>query len=163
MSERQFKVTGRFVLLSLIGFFGVVFAANAIFISFAVRSFPGEQEEKSYFQGLNYNDKIEARERQAELGWRAEVTELRRSGDALAVVMAFSDAQARGLGGLAIEASLMRPASDADAGAISVEYLGAGSYVLHAPAAASGVWVLTGAAHLGDNEPFKFEKRLVVE
>lgn len=163
MKKPPFKVTGRFVLLTLFGFFGVVIAANVIFISFAVRSFPGEKEEKSYFQGLNYNEKIEARARQDELGWRAEVTDLRRENNRASIVLAFSDAEGRGLGGMEIEATLMRPASETDAGPLQVEYRGGGAYMLSAPSAAPGIWVLSGVARLGLNEPFRFEKRLELE
>ena len=42
------KLTGRAVLLLLVGFFGVIFATNAIFITAAVRTFRGEDEAKPY-------------------------------------------------------------------------------------------------------------------
>ena len=56
----------------MLGFFGVMFAVNGVFLYHAITSFPGEDVKKSYVQGLNYNDTLAARAAQAELGWTAE-------------------------------------------------------------------------------------------
>lgn len=63
---------GWHVLLIMLGFFGVMFAVNGVFLYHAITSFPGEDVKKSYVQGLNYNDTLAERAAYAELGWRAE-------------------------------------------------------------------------------------------
>ncbi|MEL6858319.1 MAG: FixH family protein [Pseudomonadota bacterium] len=68
--KRELK--GWHVLLIMLGFFGVMFSVNGVFLYHAITSFPGEDVKKSYVQGLNYNETLAARARQAELGWRAE-------------------------------------------------------------------------------------------
>lgn len=163
MSDNGFRVTGRFVLFTMIGFFAVIIAANTVFITVAVKSFPGEQEEKSYLQGLHYNDRIGARAEQAALGWQAEITEARLAGSDARIVLVFSDAQSGSLNGLSVEAALLRPASAENAGAVTIEAAGAGAYILTADAAAPGVWVLSGRATGAAQTPFEFEKRLVFE
>jgi nitrogen fixation protein FixH len=66
------ELTGRAVFWIVAGFFAATFAVNTIFVVAAVRSFPGEEEEKSYLQGLAYNDTLARRKAQEALGWRAE-------------------------------------------------------------------------------------------
>lgn len=70
-SGKQLK--GRHVLLYMLGFFGVMIAVNMVFLYSAITSFPGEDVEKSYLQGLSYNDTLAEKARQAELGWSAAV------------------------------------------------------------------------------------------
>ena len=66
------ELKGWHVLLIMLGFCGVMFAVNGVFLYHAITSFPGEDVKKSYVQGLSYNDTLAAREAQAELGWTAE-------------------------------------------------------------------------------------------
>jgi len=70
------RLTGHHVLLMLIAFFGLTITVNAIFITQAFRTFRGEDVPRSYMQGIAYNDTLDARAAQAELGWSAsaEVT-----------------------------------------------------------------------------------------
>ena len=73
LSQPEKELKGRHVLLWMLCFFGVVFAVNGVFLYHAITSFPGEDVKKSYVQGINYNQTLEARVMQAELGWRAEI------------------------------------------------------------------------------------------
>ena len=66
-------LTGWHVLLIFIAFFGVMFVVNGIFLYSAVTSFPGEDVEKSYLQGIDYNSTLAARSAQAQRGWTAEI------------------------------------------------------------------------------------------
>lgn len=67
--DSGFRITGWHVLFALIGFFGIIAAVNAYMIWLAVGSFPGEKQEKSYMQGLQYNAVLEQRAAQEALGW----------------------------------------------------------------------------------------------
>jgi nitrogen fixation protein FixH len=60
-------------LVWFLGFFGFMFAVNGIFLWTAITTFPGEDVEKSYLTGLDYNQEISRRERQAKEGWSAEI------------------------------------------------------------------------------------------
>jgi nitrogen fixation protein FixH len=66
-------LTGRRVLVWLGGFFGLIIATNAIFITEAVKTFRGEDEQKPYLQGVQYNNTLAHRAEQARLGWRASI------------------------------------------------------------------------------------------
>jgi len=63
------QITGRHVLFALIGFFGVILIANGIFIYFALSTYQGLDNPNAYERGVNYNERIEAAEKQAALGW----------------------------------------------------------------------------------------------
>lgn len=102
---------GWHVLLWMLGFFGVVFAVNGVFLYNAITSFPGEDVEKSYLQGLNYNQTLEARAAAAELGWRAEIGV---QGDRLIVYL--EDKTSEALSGRPVMANIRRSATiDGDA------------------------------------------------
>jgi nitrogen fixation protein FixH len=64
-------LTGRHVLLWLGGFFGIVIAANAWFVTLSVRSFHGEDRQRPYQQGLAYNQTLALRAQQKAEGWQA--------------------------------------------------------------------------------------------
>ena len=72
-------LTGRGVFLWLVGFFGIIFATNAIFITAAVKTFRGEDEQRPYLQGVAYNQTLEHRAEQVRLGWQASVAARRIS------------------------------------------------------------------------------------
>lgn len=60
-------------LLWFIGFFGFMFVVNGIFLWTAIQTFPGEEVEKSYAAGLDYNATLARRSLQAAKGWQAEI------------------------------------------------------------------------------------------
>ena len=80
-------LTGRGVSFWLAGFFGLIFATNAIFITAAVKTFRGEDEQRPYLQGALYNQTLARRAEQARLGWQAGITARRTlSGNVRVVV-----------------------------------------------------------------------------
>ena len=135
------KLKGWHVLLIMLGFFGVMFAVNGVFLYSAITSFPGEYTEKSYAQGLDYNSKLEARRAQAELGWtvRAGLMEGERSGVAVEIV----DEAGAGLAGLEVSAVLRRPVTDTADLVLSLTADSAdGSYSAYLPELEKGRWEL---------------------
>ena len=69
--KKQRELTGKHVLLMLVAFFGVIIVTNVIFINAAVTSFRGEDVKGSYRQGLEYNETLETRKSEGQLGWSA--------------------------------------------------------------------------------------------
>lgn len=158
----EFRVTGRLVLFTLIGFFLVVLTANMIFLNLAVRTFPGEKEEKSYLQGLNYNERLAARAAQEALGWTASIEEARLDGAQARIEIALESASGRPLYGLGVSAVLSRPADDESDRALVFAPLGDGRYAAAAPAG-PGLWNLDARALGERGEEFQFQARLVLE
>lgn len=117
-SERS--LTGKHVLLMLVGFFFVIIVVNIIFIFHAVDSFRGEDVKKSYRQGLNYNATLQMREAQAALGWSADINVqdiLRTTADTTAgqkqIIVKVSDADGQVVKGLVMEGRLRHPVDTA--------------------------------------------------
>lgn len=134
-SDRELK--GWHVLLIMLGFFGVMFAVNGVFLYHAITSFPGEDVKKSYVQGLSYNETLAARAAQAELGWTAEAG---LQDDEL--IFRLRDRDGAPVSNLVVIGELRRFATqDADQ-AIIYSARANGEYVAEIDALAPGQWAL---------------------
>ncbi len=102
-------LTGRTVLLCLVGFFLVVAGVNAIMIGAAVRTFGGVETESSYKAGLAFAREIAASTEQNKRDWqvRAAVQPDGQGGRSFEVVA--RDAADRPLAGLAASVLLTHP------------------------------------------------------
>ncbi len=140
MNEKG-MLTGRHVLLMVIAFFGVMIFANVIFIRAAVRTFPGVSEEKSYLQGLHYNDTIAQRAAQSQLGWNVEIVEVERDAETGIIALRLSKDETA-LSGLSVAGVLKRPATAAADQPLSFIAQGDGVYAAEVGAFAPGVWDL---------------------
>jgi nitrogen fixation protein FixH len=157
-SAQRHEIHGRHVLIAMLMFFGAIIAINIAFSFVAVRSFPGEDEKRSYLQGLRYNEKLAARAAQADLGWTARMEALPQGNEAQLSVR-FADRGGRPLDGLAITGKLRRPATTREDRAVTFTGAGDGIYVAHVAALGVGGWVFQGAATRG-TERFEFERRM---
>ena len=151
--------TGRHVLYCLFGFFGVIFAVNAIFLTFALNTFPGESMKKSYLQGLHYNDILTERAEQAALGWRAELVEA--SGEGVIAVRLFG-ADGAPLKGLAVNGELRRIVHSRDDRVLAFMAMGDGLYRASVDPLAPGAWSLTANAQNATGEALDFTARVDV-
>ncbi len=156
----EFRVTGRFVLFSIVGFFLAIFVANGIFLTLAVKSFPGEQEEKSYLQGLAYNETLEARAAQAALGWTAELTGLQFAGDKAAIELTFKSASGEPISTLDLAATLARAVDNDHDRILEFRSMGGGRYIAAVDGLSPGAWRLQASATGAQGEEFVLEKRL---
>ncbi|MEO1251765.1 MAG: FixH family protein [Pseudomonadota bacterium] len=155
----HFEIRGKHVLAMMLGFFLVIVIANTIFITLAVRSFPGEQEKKSYVQGLRFNDELARREAQAELGWSVSVAKARLGMTGAELTLRFTEDD-RPLNALAVDAVLSRPADDHQDQNLSFAPIGDGVYVAEAPGAGAGMWNLKARAVGPEGDEFRFDTRL---
>lgn len=85
-------LTGRGVLLWLGAFFGIIIATNAYYITIAVKSFSGEDEQKPYLQGVEFNDTLARRALQRELGWHATMAASRLPSGQVRIAVRLADA-----------------------------------------------------------------------
>lgn len=69
---RSAGIRGIHVAMIMVAFFAVIIGLDALFITLAIRSHPGEQVKNSYVLGLEYNKELARRTRQQELGWTVE-------------------------------------------------------------------------------------------
>ncbi|MFN0022729.1 MAG: FixH family protein [Parvularculaceae bacterium] len=157
----EFELSGRHVLLMMLAFFASVIAVNAVFIAYAVRSFPGEQEKKSYRQGLQFNALLEERAAQAALGWRASIDDAAIAGDGFRIVVSLRSKDQSPLDGLNLAGALVRPASSDGEQALAFAPLGGGRYEAMV-AVPRGAWDIAVTATSASGERFQFTNRVMV-
>jgi nitrogen fixation protein FixH len=155
------KITGRTVLFWMIGFFTVIFIANAIFIHLALSSFPGVVTETAYEEGLAYNDAIAASREQAARDWSVTGAIERAGTDAARVEVLARDASGAPLSGLSVTATLQRPASPEAPLVVVLQEGETGRYQAMVNDLAAGNWNLDLEALGGqDGEAFKSRNRV---
>lgn len=160
--KAQVELTGRHVLLIGMAFFAAVIAVNAAFIMLAVRSYPGEQERRSYRQGLQYNAVLQERAAQAALGWRASIEDLAREGGSVRIVISLVRDNRTPIDGLDLSGALMRPVSREGRQTLAFAPLGGGRYEAIV-AAAPGAWDISVSAVSDVGARFQFANRVIVE
>lgn len=144
------EIKGWHVLVMLLAFFGVIIAVNSIFLTTALRTFRGEDEPRSYVQGIRYNDVLDRREAQAELGWSATsvVTSSR-------VEIGVTDAQGAPVTGLVLDARLRHPADSGRDIELTLSEAGEGLYETETDVP-DGRWTLVVSTPEGP--PFELEQ-----
>lgn len=110
-SSGEFRVTGRFVLFSLIAFFAVIFAVNGAMLSFALSTNSGGITTDPYRKGLKYNERIAADERQSELGWKSDIA---LDGKNKRLTVKLTDREGKPLQGLTASATVGLAVTDRD-------------------------------------------------
>ena len=153
------KLRGVHVLTMLLLFFGAVIAINVGFGIMAVRTFPGEDERRSYTQGLHYNQTLAERRDQAALGWRAE-GELAAVGNGAEVRVRLVDAQAHPLDDVTVEGVLRWPPNISGDQPLEFRREGDGVYVARLASLPPGRWDLRARAHDARGGSLDFEAEL---
>jgi len=151
-------LTGRGVLLLLVGFFGVIFATNAIFITEAVKTFRGEDEEKPYLQGVAYNQTLEHRAQQARLGWQASIAARRQSSGRVGIILELLQRDGIPETRAVMTGELRHPADETRDRPLRFSEVSAGVYRAELTGVAPGNWDVLVANNGGD--PFQASRRL---
>lgn len=162
MGKDPKAISGKTVLAWLVGFFGVIFAMNGVFLYFALGTFPGVAVQSSYEAGQAYNQEIEAARLQRNLNWQV-TSELTRDGTSAGrLVVSAADAAAVPLSGIEILASLEHPAqvqADID---LDLRAYGGGQYVADIEDLPAGNWTLVLEINQDGERRFKSENRVFV-
>src|SRR5512146_2690337 len=86
------ELTGKHVLLCLLGFFGVVFAVNGVLVRAATSTFGGVETSSSYKAGLLFEQEVAKAERQDARRWQVDGKLTRdRAGEAVLDISARDD------------------------------------------------------------------------
>ncbi len=156
-------VTGRTVLVCVLGFFGVVIGVNAIMITLAVSTMPGLEIEKPYQAGLGYNAEIETARAQAARSWSVFGHIDRSAGGGAAVKVEARDATGAPVGGLAVSVKLMRPTDGRADRSIHLGEREKGTYLGAAASVAPGVWDVEIDADRGPERVFLSKNRITLQ
>lgn len=153
-------LSGRAVLMWLGGFFAIVIAVNATFITMSVKTFSGEDEQKPYLQGMEYNDTLARRAEQHKLGWRGEIGVTRLADGVVRIAVTVKDAAGRPLRGLTLAAELRHPSDERRDHELSLHETAPGFYQGDVPQVAAGHWEVLVSGKSGG--PFEANRRLWV-
>jgi nitrogen fixation protein FixH len=161
MPSRPRELTGRKVLLLLIGFFALVFAVNGVMVHAAISTFSGVDTPSSYKAGLMFEGEVAKAERQDALHWRVNGT-LKRDGAGEAVLdISVRDARGQPVAGLAADARLAHPADERLDRVIAVAGNGAGRFHGESPAE-PGQWELIVDLYRGGERVFRSRSRVTL-
>jgi len=131
-------LTGRHVLLMMLAFFGVIFTVNGIFLTKAIGTYTGVVSVEPYVKGLKYNDRIEAGERQAALGW-SERLDISREGR---IALVLADADGRPVRSLVVKGGIGRPSTSRLDRAVALTETAPGTYSMDAGKLDEGTWLI---------------------
>lgn len=156
-------LTGRTVLLWLLGFFGVVIGINAVMMALAIGTMPGLESEKPYQAGIGYNVEIAAARAQAARRWTVASHIDRDASGHAAVKVEARDSDGVPLTRLALTVLLMRPTDKRADRIISLTEQGSGSYRGEATDVAPGAWDVVLDAERGPERMFRSKNRITLE
>ncbi|MGE5538788.1 MAG: FixH family protein [Gemmatimonas sp.] len=151
-------LTGRTVLLCLLGFFAVVAGVDASFIYLAEKSFPGLTTEHAYENGLAYNRVLAAAEAQRALGWTVSAATAEG-----ALTVRVVDRNGAPVESPRVVAEIRRPAEDADDRAVVLDRAAPGSFVATAALGAPGNWDVRIRIRRDDGADYVVERRFTVK
>ena len=155
------ELTGKHVLLCLLGFFGVVFAVNAIMVKAATSTFGGVETSSSYKAGLMFEREIARAEQQDELHWQVGGRiSLSKTGEAALDVSA-RDAKGVPLEGITGRARLAHPADERRDRMIVLDLSSAGRFHGETQAEA-GQWELIVDLYRGETRVFRSRSRVTL-
>lgn len=158
MNMATFEIRGWHVLVMIVAFFATIIGVNVTFAVLAVQSFPGEDVQRSYLQGLHYNSTLAERREQAALGWRA-TTQLRSDNEGVALVVTMNDHDTSPIEGAMLTGELEWPTNSQLDRALTFESQGGGRYVARLNTLAVGRWRLRARAERGA-DALDFESEL---
>jgi nitrogen fixation protein FixH len=154
------ELTGKHVLFCLLGFFGVVFAVNAVLVKAATSTFGGVETSSSYKAGLMFEQDVARAEQQDALHWQVGGKLRRDAGEAVLDISA-RDAKGAPLTGLTAQARLAHPADERLDRVIALNRAAAGQF--HGEGQAQpGQWELIVDLYRDDVRVFRSRSRVTL-
>ncbi len=132
---------GKKAVIALISFFAVIFAVDGYFIYLGFSGKDGLVHEDYYQKGLHYDDVIQVKKRQAELGWKFDVLHPEKTGSG-PIELKLTDATGEPLTGKQIAARLRRPAEMGYDQNLTFEEVAPGTYRATVSLPKQGNWDL---------------------
>src|SRR5436190_22415307 len=102
-------LTGRSVLIMLLGFFGVVFGVNFTMMRLAIATLPGTEVDSAYTASLGYEKEIAAAHDQNARSWQVDAHIQRGADGGATVQVEAHDTGGRPMTGLKFQGRLERP------------------------------------------------------
>jgi nitrogen fixation protein FixH len=155
-------VTGRTVLAWLLAAFGVITAVNMALIVFALRTFTGETQPKSYATGLDFNRTLEAVAAQRRLGWQVSGEVAPAGPGAIDIALTYRDDTGTPLTALNVAAEVSRPTTEGYDVGQALIHRGDGVYAGRLSVPLPGQWQVRVSARQGAAQLYVLDYRVVV-
>jgi nitrogen fixation protein FixH len=133
------ELSGRMVLMWLVGFFAVVGAVNAVMIGAAISTFAGLEHDSPYQAGLAFDQEIAAARLQEALHWQVQVKVTKSDAAETLVGISARDADGAPLPDLTATATLVHPTDRRFDRDLTMMQVGPGRFS-GATGAAAGQW-----------------------
>ncbi len=157
-----FRLSGRFVLFAMIGFFVVVAGVNAVMMTIAIRTMPGVDVKSAYETSQRFNQEIARMRAQAERGWHVDA-DLRRDGGAEVVAVTFSDKSGQPVAGLSVDVRLEHPARRGSDRQLELPEVAPGRYLARLADLPSGAWTVALTARRDGAAIFDTRSRVILK
>ncbi|TIT23335.1 MAG: cytochrome oxidase [Mesorhizobium sp.] len=154
--RRPREFTGGHMLLTILGFFGVVVGVNVTMATLASTSWTGLVVENTYVASQQFNKKVEEGRAQAALGWTSKLTiawgEVRYS---------LSDAAGKPIPLHSVKVLFRHPAYEAEDKSLTLASTTGQEFAAqHTPR--DGVWIVEVDADAGLAEPYRDVRRIMI-
>ncbi len=161
-SSAPFRLTGRRVLLLLVGFFGTVASADALLVTSALRTWSGLEVASPYHAGQVYNaERARARAQDAR-GWQLESAVI-RAGTGATLDVTLRGRTGDVLAGRDLRARLERPTDARADRLLALTETAPGRYAGRAEALPGGQWRLVVEVLGPDGVELRRERRLTLD
>jgi nitrogen fixation protein FixH len=157
----EFRLTGRMVLIGLVGFFAIVVGVNAIMIRAATSTFGGVETANAYQAGLAFNRQQADALAQDALHWNVTADLMRRADGAAVLVVSVRDNAGTRLTALDVDARLLHPADARRDHHVTLREPAAGRFEGSEPVP-PGLWDLVIDISRGGAELFRSKSRIVL-
>lgn len=155
------RITGRAVLIALIGFFGFVMVVNLVMVRAAITTFGGVDTPSSYRAGLAFKAEEAEAAAQAARNWDVEAR-IAPTADGVSVTLDVRDAAGKPVVGADVAARLAHPVDERRDIAVAVFETGPGVYAGRT-AAEAGQWTLEVAIARAGRRLFRSRNRIAIE
>jgi len=147
-------LTGRFVLLTLLSFFGVVFAVNFVMMKLAIDTLPGTEVDSTYGASLGFGKEIAAARDQNARNWRVDAQIQRGAAGGATLQVEARDSRGAPISGLKFQGRADRPLEFAE--------VGIGVYRGTATLVAAGQWDLVIEGDAAGKRMFLSKNRVLL-
>jgi nitrogen fixation protein FixH len=156
-------LTGRKVLVMIVGFFGVIFAVNGVMMKLAIQTLPGTEVDSAYSASLAYENEIAAAHDQDARGWKVDAHVQRRMGADAELRVEVHDRSGLPVTGLRFQGRFERPADRRADQAVDLVATGDGIYFGKAASILSGQWDLVLEGETGGQRLFLSKNRILLD
>ncbi|MUT31326.1 MULTISPECIES: FixH family protein [Mesorhizobium] len=155
-TQKTREFTGRHMLFTIFGFFGVVIAVNLTMATLASKSWTGLVVENTYVASQQFNKKAEEGRAQAALGWTGNLTIARTD-----VRYSLSDATGKPVPLHGVKILFRHPTYEAEDKSVTLAPASAQEFAAR-DVPKDGVWIVEVDVDAGLAEPYRDVRRIMI-